>query len=155
VDFDVRVRGTEPLNVARRIQRGFNRIGLLIGAIVAIGGAIICFSVTNSEIQAVGLKRTQAECLQRSLNAGTAKRPQYGPEWAIDPSSSGCASWPLYHPSAADVATVLASKPNYQDATNTAFYGALITAASAAACYFILSLLGWIIAGFTREPDRF
>lgn len=142
------------LTSSGRIRRGFTRIGIGAAVVTILVGVPVTVmsarNAANNEIE----RYQQAQCLMKKLDAGTAIKNEYDKE-TVDVNRTGCPGYSFYSPRVVEIyAAALRPRPNSTGiiSENTTS-GLFFTASIAAALFFLFGGIGWIVAGFTRDPE--
>lgn len=137
-----------PLSAGARFIRGFKRIGLVLGVLIFVTGAVISVVVANQARQALSDRHTQAICIFETQHRTVMS--EYRPS-EVDLRASGCAG-PMYTETMDTIRSAASKKPAALEGFIEPLYlGSLISAAVGGFVFALFWLIGWLCAGFTRD----
>jgi hypothetical protein len=132
-----------------RIIRGFSRLGIVLGALVALAGGLITLFVVSNDYSREKDRHQHAACiwtdaLQRELpKADLAKI-----ELQVD-KTQNC-SGPLYMLTAAELKALASHYPDISKTLFNFLAGAFISIIAGIVTFALCWLIGWTLGGFAR-----
>jgi hypothetical protein len=145
-----------PLTGGARFIRGFTRIGAVVAVLVALIGVAITFTVAINAYNTELSGYTNAQCVARLARSGFVFKRKY-PEinsQALDYEVSGCSDYGIYGKPVRDVIAIAdARAPIFvtSDGASALGIGLIITGICAVVAYILFWVVGWVLAGFTRD----
>lgn len=151
--------GMEPYDTSRaykltggaRFIRGFQRIGIAIGCLVALAGLGYSVIIGLEQRDTAQRKYTQAKCIVDMQRIGGRLAMSDLRPFDVDLDKSGCVG-PLYTETIPTIAGIAKTKPPVLEGfIEPVYIGALISGAVGGVIYCAFWLLGWVCAGFTKD----
>jgi hypothetical protein len=142
-----------PLSGGARFIRGFKRIGLVLGLLVAIPGVIGSSIYAFNQQSLARARFEQASCVyDRVRNKWPIKMKSYDSS-KIDFDATGCPNGPLYYENIDTVSAYARQGPPapLEAAIEPFSWGVLFSLIGGAIFFYGFWVLGWLFAGFTRD----
>jgi hypothetical protein len=147
---------TGPLSGGARFLRGFTRIGTVTAVLVAlIGIPISIMGGVNNYNYAVET-RERAQCIAAVAHSGYTFKKKYEFSSELDYDVGGCSGGYRFSYWSVNQVIALANTPAptflTSEGASVLGSGLMITGLVAVAVYVGFWVIGWLCAGFTRDP---
>lgn len=142
-----------PLTGGARFIRGFKRVGLVLGLLVAIPGVIGSGVYSFNQQSLARARFEQASCVyDRVRNSWPVKMKSYD-QSRIDFDATGCPNGPLYYEGIDSISRYARQGPPaaLEAAIEPFSWGALLSLIGGAILFYGFWAVGWLCAGFTRD----
>jgi hypothetical protein len=143
-----------PLSAGARFIRGFTRIGAVAVVVIVLIGVVVSYNIAKSEYNAKKATFDSADCVARKARAGYTFKAKYYNRFILDYEAAGCSEVGVF---GQDVDAII----DIADRGEPSFIaqglpllggGLLATGLCAVAAYLGFWAIGWLCAGFTRDP---
>lgn len=138
-----------PLTMARKVRRGFSRIGLVLAVLTMCAGTVLAAALATEAADGAVKKHVAMTCLKTSWAQGKAYARQYSQE-TVDAEASGC---PYAYTTWSDLLIFEpAKKPSWTGTLILSLLQGLAMTIFATALAFAGPwTIGWILSGFLGE----
>jgi hypothetical protein len=148
-------RPPAPLTGGARFIRGFTRIGAIVAVLVALIGVATTITITTTTYNNADSSYRSAKCIADLARSGYSfPKKEYSSY--PDYSSGGCTGFydHSYNTIKEVIAIADAPAPTFftGDGPSVIGWGLVITGLVAVVAYLAFWAIGWMFAGFTREP---
>ena len=142
--------GPSPISLARRVRRGFSRIGLVLALLVAVSGLYMSVTLSVAEANRAVDRYNGLSCLKKAWANGRAYADKYT-QTRVDYEASGCPVGP--YATFSDVFTFNPNnKPSWIGQLSISMAQGLGFSLIAIAIAFLTPwTIGWILSGFLGE----